>query len=346
MVKMVNKEKWNAFTNQMLHLMMKAEQCADVTLVCDDVQRVKTHSILNAYSLVFRDIFQLLAKMFDETVPKREEIKPIRTPNSDDFIFEDQIPASQLDNPSIASHSSQAQLENMKNEDIKSPECLHDDDITKTQKIENDVKPLEEEVKVSKKNTRKKKKHQGLIQPKLTLTYNCSHCDHSGGHENLILHMKTKHEGQKYNCKQCEYQCETLQSLRNHIKIKHEGVRHVCKLCDYKANYRVDLRTHIQSKHEGVTYPCELCGKVFTERNNLRKHIQYKHEGMRHVCEKCQYQATTRGSLQNHIQSKHENLKYYCDKCSFDSKIKSSLKKHIVSQHSLDTECYLSNKTN
>ena len=157
MVKMVNKEKWNAFTNQMLHLMMKAEQCADVTLVCDDVQWVKTHSILNAYSLVFRDIFQLLAKTFDETVPKREEIKPIRTPNSDDFIFEDQIPAFQLDNLYVASHSSQAKLENMENEDIKSPECLHDDDITKTQKIENDVKPLEEEVKVRKKTTRKKK---------------------------------------------------------------------------------------------------------------------------------------------------------------------------------------------
>ena len=73
MVRMVNKEKWNAFTNQMLHLMMKAEQCADVTLVCDDVQQVKTHSILKSYNLVFRDIFHLLAQMFDETVPKREE---------------------------------------------------------------------------------------------------------------------------------------------------------------------------------------------------------------------------------------------------------------------------------
>ena len=199
MVKMVNKEKWNAFTNQMLHLMMKAEQCADVTLVCDDVQQVKTHSILKSYSLVFRDIFQLLVQMFDETVPNHEEVTLLTTPNSDDFIFEDQIPASQLDNLYIASPSSQAQLENMENEDIKSPECLHDDDITKTQKIENDVKPLEEEVKVSKKTTRKKKKHKGFIQPKLTLTYNCSHCDHSGGHENLILHRKTKHEGQKYN---------------------------------------------------------------------------------------------------------------------------------------------------
>ena len=341
MVKMVNKEKWNAFTNQILHLMMKSEQFAEVTLVCDDVQKVKAHkSILNAYNLLFRDIFQLLAQMFDDTVPKHEKITPLTTPNSDDYIFEDQIPATQLDNlyivPSAHSHSSQSQLENMENEDIKSPECLYDNDITQTKKKENDVKPLEEEVKVSKNQYRKKKKHKSLNQPKLTLTYNCSHCDYSSGHESLILHMKTKHEGQKYKCKQCEYQCETLQSLRNHIKIKHEGLRHVCKLCDYKANYRVDLRTHIQSKHEGVTYPCELCGKVFTERNNLRKHIQYKHQGLRHVCEKCQYQATTRGSLQNHIQSKHENLKYYCDKCSFNSKIKSSLKKHIVSQHSSD----------
>ncbi|MCP3876703.1 MAG: hypothetical protein GY699_26640 [Desulfobacteraceae bacterium] len=49
-----------------------------------------------------------------------------------------------------------------------------------------------------------------------------------------------------------------LQNLSG-LKSKHEGVKHLCDQCDFKTPQQGTLSRHIKSKHEGVKYPCDQC---------------------------------------------------------------------------------------
>ena len=52
-----------------------------------------------------------------------------------------------------------------------------------------------------------------------------------------------------------------------HYKSKHEGVRYPCNQCDYQASYRSHLQNHIQSAHEG-TKSCTVITVTFRQRGN------------------------------------------------------------------------------
>ena len=75
--------------------------------------------------------------------------------------------------------------------------------------------------------------------------------------------------------------------LSKHIKSKHEGVKYPCKQCDYKATRRCHLSTHIASKHNGVKYPCDQCDYKASNQSNLASHINYRHEDLKYPCNQC-----------------------------------------------------------
>ena len=61
---------------------------------------------------------------------------------------------------------------------------------------------------------------------------------------NLQLHVKSVHDGVKYNCERCDYKATTKSSLCMyivHVQSIHEGVKYNCKICDYKATQASDL---------------------------------------------------------------------------------------------------------
>ena len=62
-----------------------------------------------------------------------------------------------------------------------------------------------------------------------------------------------------YPCDQCDYKATVKNDLLRHIKSRHEGVKYPCNQCDYKATQNTYLLTHIKSKHKGVKYPCDQC---------------------------------------------------------------------------------------
>ena len=64
--------------------------------------------------------------------------------------------------------------------------------------------------------------------------------------------------------------CE--QPLRTHIKSKHEGVKYACNQCDYQATQQFNLTTHIKAKHEGVKYSCDLCDYQLNSKSSLYMH--------------------------------------------------------------------------
>ena len=106
-------------------------------------------------------------------------------------------------------------------------------------------------------------------------------------------------------CQVCGKLFSTIGYMLTHYRSKHEGIKYPCTQCDYRATQQGDLQKHIQSKHEGIKYPCNQCDYQATTQSNLQIHIQSIHEGIMYPCSHCDYQATTRGNLQKHIRSSH-----------------------------------------
>ena len=149
----------------------------------------------------------------------------------------------------------------------------------------------------------------------------------------LAKHTKSKHEGARYVCDQCDYTTKYQSSLTLHIRVKHECVRYPCYLCDYQATQKHHLQTHIMSKHEGVKYTCDQCGMQFTLESNLNSHIKSKHEGVKHSCEHCGKQFTSRSCLTHHTRAKHDSVKYFCDQCDYQATQRGDLNNHIRNIH-------------
>ena len=146
-------------------------------------------------------------------------------------------------------------------------------------------------------------------------------------------YRKSKHEGNKYKCQQCDFQAEYYCRLQRHV-IKHEGYKYQCQQCDYITSQTTTLRKHVQSDHEGIRYQCQKCDYQATQIGGLRRHEQSSHEGIRYPCQECDYQATRLYSLKKHMQYKHEGIKYPCNYCDHQATMTFSLKKHIQIKHS------------
>ena len=63
-------------------------------------------------------------------------------------------------------------------------------------------------------------------------------------------YVKLVHEGQNFECPQCQHKATQESSLQTHIKSVHENQRFQCPQCEYKATQKGNLQTHIKSVHE------------------------------------------------------------------------------------------------
>ena len=75
--------------------------------------------------------------------------------------------------------------------------------------------------------------------------------------KHLLRHIRSKHEGVKYSCNQCEYHATQQGHLKKHKQAIHEGVKYLCNHCEYKATQQGQLKNHKQAIHEGVKYSCD-----------------------------------------------------------------------------------------
>ena len=72
-------------------------------------------------------------------------------------------------------------------------------------------------------------------------------------------HVKSVHEGQKFQCPHCEHNANQKSSIQRHIKSVHEGQKFQCPECEHKATKKGNLQTHIKSVHEGKKFQCPHC---------------------------------------------------------------------------------------
>ena len=84
-------------------------------------------------------------------------------------------------------------------------------------------------------------------------------------------------------CPECPAVFTFKQAMVRHYRSKHEGIKYLCSQCDYQAPRMDSLQDHIQAKHGGVKYPCNQCDYEATAKGNLLNHIQSQHEGIRHL---------------------------------------------------------------
>ena len=100
--------------------------------------------------------------------------------------------------------------------------------------------------------------------------------------------------------------------VKHHVKSVHEGHKFQCPHCEQKSAHKSNLQQHIKSIHEGQNFLCPQCEYKATQKGNLQVHIKSVHEGQKFQCAHCEYRATQKGNLQRHIISVHEGQMFPC----------------------------------
>ncbi|OWR49894.1 putative krueppel c2h2-type zinc finger protein [Danaus plexippus plexippus] len=149
-------------------------------------------------------------------------------------------------------------------------------------------------------------------------------------HRYLTTHRSNVHPQSSVRkpwvCKQCEYPCDSKNSLNLHLKDKHGLVIKKSNLCDVCGKVLKDsqqLKVHKRAVHLNIKpYVCGTCNKSFPKKYTLKNHEQ-THKGKTFLCSMCDKMFAKDASLQKHVQRCHITSKYRCHECdkSFSSKM-------------------------
>ena len=109
----------------------------------------------------------------------------------------------------------------------------------------------------------------------------CPDCDKifsSAG--NVSNHRKVAHKGVQYQCKICQRQFTTLQSLQDHSR-KGVCVKNKCEDCNQCFKTFPLLKAHRDQEHKGSkvkVFKCKFCFVTRSSRKTLKAHIVAVHE--------------------------------------------------------------------
>ena len=127
----------------------------------------------------------------------------------------------------------------------------------------------------------------------------------------------------------------TEESLKYHIKSIHEGVRYDCDQCDNQLTSAQGLRYHINAIHGEIKYPCNKSDIKASTKTNLKEHLNMLHKNRKYSCEflKCKFLAKTKKYLSVHVNAMHKNKKFECNDCDYTSNFKTGLNHHRKTKH-------------
>ena len=157
--------------------------------------------------------------------------------------------------------------------------------------------------------------------------------------ENSVLEFCPSKSDDIISCDQCDFQTKK-KHLRNHIRSKHEGIKYLCSECDFQTSQKGNLTFHKRAKHEGVRFKCDQCGLLSTQKDSLNRHIIAKHSGDErqiYSCDQCDFRAFHNKTIGKHTKSVHGGDWIKCDICDFRSTNENTVKKHKDSKHSRES---------
>ena len=244
----LNWHNYSDHLREMLHELMKSNELTDVTLVCDDKRQFEAHKfVLSACSSVFKSIVNNLPQ--NNSVIYLRGIQYQEMESILEFMY--------LGVATFYQERLNEFLNVAKNLEIKeiSKDVEFDEENVKSEEpdIPDNETSLEDEPQ-TKTYSNSAKNMQLIDSTQIQRTsegsFDCDQCESKFTLKgNLMKHIKSIHEGQKYACNQCDFQATQRGHLKIHRQSMHEGVKYSCNQCNYKATQQGHLRTHIRSKH-------------------------------------------------------------------------------------------------
>ena len=248
--------KWNDFTENVIASfgsIRKDIDFADVTLVCDDGQRVEAHQVILAASSSF---FQSLLKSNKHSHPMiyMREVKFDDMASILDFLYFGEANVCQDNLDSFLSIA----------EELQFPGLMRNRDVQVPQK-EGGLEPHPENPK-QKHNKKPKENHN--LKKENTL----------GGAINVDEKTIALPNDLSSHLQELEERVKSMMEKSSKIitfgKVKHQTKADRCKVCG-KEGQAVNIRDHIETNHlEGIFLPCSLCEQTFKSRHKLRCHIR------------------------------------------------------------------------
>ena len=246
--------KWDDFKQNIVssfHGLRKDNNFSDVTLVCEDKQKIEAHRIiLTACSPFFSSV--LNTNNHSHPIIYMRGVKAKDMVPLMDFMYQGEANIYQDDLDSFLALAEELQLMGLTTSETE-PMASHKDVIHNPRV-----------------NTKKKSSSR-----ENNIDANPNEIDFKFGshkHNDLIVPVKN---GRMLESADIEYQQTYINSMMERI---HEGnIRWKCTVCGKASRDRKDMSRHIETHIEGMSYPCTECGKVSRSSNALKSHFSSFH---------------------------------------------------------------------
>ena len=249
--------QWNDFQDNIKSAfgnLREDNDFADVTLVCEDGQQVKTHKVILAASSPF---FQKLLGRNNHPHPliymrgmKYDDLLAIV-----DFLYRGEANVFQEDLDSFLAIAEELQLKGLMG---KTDDKFQDFEVDEKSLAPTLLPAFNTDTKI----------------PKSSFNRQAPSSKIQGAEENRTLAIPGNFSGDLEDLEQ------RVQSMMEKSQNKHtDGTRFAdrCKVCGKEGQGR-NIKDHIEANHlEGIVIPCKLCDKTFRSRNSLRFHNRQYH---------------------------------------------------------------------
>ena len=217
--------------------MMTSSEFTDVTLVTDDKQLIRAHrNILGACSPVFKNILQLEINSANPVIYLRG-IQHSEMESIMQFIY--------LGEARFYEERMSEFLQVSKNLEIKELSTgIELNDQTTSDHVESTENNIADEtmdiagapLHEDGANVESQQAQSEPITPSNSARRRLRRTEVVSGDAN-------------FQCKDCERTFISPSGLWNHTKSKHEGVKYACNQCDYQAGYQSNLHYHMKKEH-------------------------------------------------------------------------------------------------
>ena len=325
---------------------------ADVTLVCEDLTRVRAHSLVLSLSSPF------FASLLQEGSGQGDKVLYLGGLSQDQasalvnlvYLGKAEVKENEVDQFNKLMEDFQVLQEHIKNGNqglTKKEENPYNEikvetqikSVTQEQKLDIQMgyEQIEAFLKIEQKTpAQKSQKWLDKIQArKEALTCHCGFM--AKDFDRFETHKVNEHGSREWPCEKCGVVLKKEHKLIRHIKFMHtnDQDRDLCGEdgCDFRSDKKQALLKHKKKIHHGNIFICDVCDYRTWNNGHLMIHKQSKHLGVRFHCDECAVSYPRKNGLSRHIESVHRGIKYYCSQCDYQATTGGNLKIHIYAKH-------------
>ena len=125
------------------------------------------------------------------------------------------------------------------------------------------------------------RKHEKRAHQQKAFHLECDSCERTfSTNYQLRLHVEKVHlKISKHKCNQCNKEMHSPSQLQIHIKSKHEGMKFECHLCNTLFSQMNYINRHMKIVHQETSkdYKCDICFLEYKNKGSLTLHINRVH---------------------------------------------------------------------